>query len=93
MNKKEKITHSNESNRISDSTYDASVHYSDNNTVGDFRKITGIEVRNKKKTIKKVQMKNGDPSDVSYQLIRSLCQFIFGCGSVFMLNQEKFLKF
>ena len=85
MSKKEKkISHSNESNRISDSTYDASVN--------DHRRITGIETRNKGKAINEIQMKNGDPRDASYKFIRDLCQFIFGCGSVFMLNQEKFLN-
>ena len=88
MGKKKNISHMNKSNKISDSSYDASVHSSD--TVNDFR--TTMETRNNNKTIREIQMKNGDPSDAFYQFIKSLCQFIFGCGSVFMLNQVKFLN-
>ena len=51
-----------------------------------------MEARNKNKTIREIQMKNGDPSDASYQFMKSLSQLIFGCGTVFMLNQVKFLN-
>ena len=87
-NRLKDISHSNESNRISDSTYDASVHSSD--IVNNFRRT--LETRNINKVQKEIQMKNGDPSEASYQFMKSLCQFIFGCGSVFMLNQVKFLN-
>ena len=92
--KEKKLSHSNDSNRISDSSYDASVHSSEINTeihtLHDFRRT--IEARNINKTIKEIQMKNGDPSDASSQWTKSLCQFIFGCGSLYLLNQEKFLN-
>ena len=93
--KEKKITHSNEANRIIDSTYNANVNNSENNSVNDnrrFRESSGIDGRNNRKTNIGIQMTNGDPSDASYQYMKSLCQVIFGCGSVFMLNQEKFLN-
>ena len=93
MGKKE-ISHSNKSNRISDSTYDASVHSSDTNTVNELR--TTIEARNNNKTIKNkqegVQMKNGDPADTFYKFMKSFIQFILGSGEVFLLIQVKFLN-
>ena len=83
--KRKKISHSNKSNRINDSVYDASVI----NTENDFRRF--MKVRNINKTQKEIQMENGDSSDTFYQFTKSLCEFIFGCGSVVMLNQVKFL--
>ena len=89
--KEKKISHSNESNRINDSTYDASVNSSDVNTVNDFRERTGIAGRNNNKTIKEIQIKYGDPSDTYNQWIKVLLSTLFGCGFVFILNKEKFL--
>ena len=93
MGKKE-ISHSNKSNRISDSTYDASVHSSDTNTVNELR--TTIEARNNNKTIKNkqegVQMKNGDQAEPFYKFMKSFTQFILACGEVVMLIQVKFLN-
>ena len=86
MGKKKKISHLNKSNKITDSSYDASVK----KTVNKFKRT--METRNKNKTIKDIQMKNGDPSDTSYQFMKSFSQLIFGCGTVFMLNQVKFLN-
>ena len=87
MGRKKKISHLNKSNKITDSSYDASV----NKTVNDFKKT--MKKRNIRKVQKEIQMKNGDPSEPSYQFIKSLSQLILGCGSVFMLHQVKFLNF
>ena len=93
MGKKE-ISHSNKSNRIIDSTYDASVHSSDTNTVNKLRAT--FEARNNNKTIKnnqeEVQMKNGDQAEPFYKFMKCFTQFILGCGEVVMLIQVKFLN-